>query len=193
MAADSANASLDPDDEIVAEIIFHSHAQNQKNVQGQASNPASPEMVQKGGARQEQSPNLRERSQNSPHASGKVPLPPGSRERKQATPRGPFGEIRVYKEPIPLNLKERPDSGGSCPTLDGASIHTITTPVRSPVTPSPRYFEPKTPKAMKLDSEFGLPSSFSDVLSSEEFPPLATIESHLKGSRGSGKAKSTGW
>lgn len=193
MAKDSANASLDPDDEIVAEIIFHSHAQNQKNAQGQGSNPATPEMVQKGVTRQHQSPNLRENSQNAPQAPGKTQLPPASRERKQPTPRGPFGEIRVYKEPTPLDLKDRHDSGDACPTLDGASIHTIPTPVRSPVTPSPRYFEPKTPKAMNLNSEFGLPTSFSDVLSSEEFPPLASIDSDLKESRNSGKAKSTGW
>lgn len=190
MALDGANASLDPDDEIVAEIIFHSHAQNQKNNQGQASNPASPEIVQKGISRQDKKANPGERSRNNtPQARRKGSMPPITVERKRSSPPGPFGEIRVYKEPTPSN---RPNSGDSCPNMDGASVHTITTPVRSPLTPSPRFFEPKTPKAMKLGSDFSLFTSVSDHLPSEEFPPLDCVDGDTKGTRYP-KAKSTGW
>lgn len=197
MALDSANASLDPDDEIVAEIIFHSHAQNQKQNQGQSSNPASPQIVQKVVSRQEKNPNSRERSSNNtPQTSRKGSMPPTTAERKRSSPRNPFGEIRVYKEPTPSQRKTRPGSGDSCPNMDGASVHTITTPVRSPLTPSPRVFEPKTPKAMKLDSDFGLLTSFSDHLPSEDFPSLDFVDGvDTKDSKGTRypKAKSTGW
>lgn len=196
MALDGANASLDPDDEIVAEIIFHSHAQNQKQPQSQPSNPASPQMVQKGVSRQEKNTNSRERSSNNtPQTSRKGSMPPTTAERKRSSPQNALSEIRVYKEPTPSRTKARPGSGDSCPNMDGASVHTITTPVRSPLTPSPRVFEPKTPKAMKLDSDFGLLTSFSDQLPSEDFPPLDYVDSDTKDAKGTRypKAKSTGW
>lgn len=191
MALDGANASLDPDDEIVAEIIFHSHAQ--KHNQGQASNPASPEIVQKGVSRQDNNTNSRERSRNNtPQTSKKGSMPPTGMEKKRSSPQNSFGEIRVYKESTPSNIQARPNSGDSCPNLDGASVHTITTPVRSPLTPPPRFFEPKTPKAMKLDSDFALLTSFSDHLPSEDFPPLDSHDGDTKSIRYP-KAKSTGW
>lgn len=197
MALDGANASLDPDDEIVAEIIFHSHAQNQKQNQGQSSNPASPQIVQKGVSRQEKNTNSRERSSNNtPQTSRKGSMPPTTAERKRSSPQNPFGEIRVYKEPTPSHTTARPGSGDSCPNMDGASVHTITTPVRSPLTPSPRVFEPKTPKAMKLDSDFGLLTSFSDHLPSEDFPLLDFVDGgDTKDGKGTRypKAKSTTW
>ncbi|KAJ4388951.1 hypothetical protein N0V93_006413 [Gnomoniopsis smithogilvyi] len=191
MAPDGAKASLDPDDEIVAEIIFHSHAQ--KHNQGQASNPTSPEITQEGSSRQDKNTGSRERSRNNtPQTFRKGSMPPTTVEKKRSSPQNSFGEIRVYKETTPSNAKGRPDSGDSCPNMDGASVHTITSPVRSPLTPSPRVFEPKTPKAMKLDSDFGLLTSFSDHLPSEEFLPLDSIDGDSKDTRYP-KAKSTGW
>lgn len=193
MALDGANVPLDPDDEIVAEIIFHSHAQTQKSNLARVSNPASPEIVQKGISRRDQSTNSLERSRNhTPRASRKGTMHPMTVEGKRPSPQDLFSEIRVYKESTPFKTKARPGSGDSCPNMDGASVHTITTPVRSPSTPSPRVFEPKTPKAMKLGSDFALLTSVSDQLPSEEFPSLDCIHGDTTSIRYP-KAKSTGW
>lgn len=55
----------------------------------------------------------------------------------------------------------------SCLAMDVLSVHTLTTPEGSPAMPSPRFFEPTTPKAMKLDPDFNpILTSSSDPSSS---------------------------
>lgn len=187
-----------PDDEIVAEIIFHSHSrpahgQNNGSTPGRPSTSKSPPTGQRGMSRQSTGGDPRlNAQQTTPHTRRQISSPPTSTDERRAS-HGSFGEIKVYKAPTPSNTMARTGSGDSCPNMDGASIHTLTTPKRSPLTPSSRVFEPKTPKAMKLDFDFGsVITSASDPMSNREFPLLDAIKNDTLAA-GVPRAKSTVW
>ncbi|KAJ0116268.1 hypothetical protein J7T55_005214 [Diaporthe amygdali] len=158
------------DDEIVAEIIFHSQGcptRSQINGQGQstpsqAGNPTSPPCIPRRPSSQEKGNNSRlsQRKNSTPQSNNlqrQGSWPPRPPHDRRAPSHNSNDEIGIYKAPAlaPLNTKGRTESSDSCPTMDGASIHTITTPKDSPATPPTRFFEPTTPKAMKLHPDFG--------------------------------------
>lgn len=180
-------ATYNSDDEIVAEIIFRSQGcptHSQVNSQGQstpsqAGNPKSPPSVPRGRTIQEKASNSRlsQRMNSHPQTQtqqrqGSWPPKPTHDSRKQPPPQNsPRGGHRA---PAPLlNTRGRTESSDSCPTMDGSSVHTLTTPKGSPATPPPRFFEPTTPKAMKLHPDFGtILTSSSDPASGGDFPPM---------------------
>lgn len=187
-----------PDDEIVAEIIFHSHsrpayAQNNNSTPGRPSTSKSPPTGQRGISRQNTGSDPRQNAQQpTPRLQRQISSPPTSTDERR-TPNDGFGEIKVYKAPTPLNNIARRESGDSCPNMDHESIRTSGTPKGSPLTPGSRVFEPKTPKAMKLDFDFGdVLTSVSDPTSNGEFPPLDAIKDNSLAA-GVPRAKSTAW
>lgn len=183
-----------PDDEIVAEIIFHdrgcpTHSQRQPPGTGnptpsQATLPTSPPHAT-------QSNKSHPSQDRRPRASqgGDMPQLP----RKDSLPRKPNAgrppsrqsarsERDPFKAPVPLNTMSRLNSNESCPTLDGASIHTVASAGGSPATPPSRPFEPTTPKAMKLDPEFRtIVTAVSDPTGSGDFSSLKSIQNDLIG------------
>lgn len=196
-AAQGQVPSYDPDDEIVAEIIFHSHGRqnhNQTDTPGQPTKSRSPPSTQRGVSRQNSVKNThlnRRPREATPQTRRQLSSPQISTNGRRSVQDG-FGEIKVYKAPTPLSKQTRRDSGNSCPTLDGASVHTITTPSCSPLTPAARIFEPKTPKAMTLGPDYGILSSVSDPHTHGAFPPLDAMENELAAAE-IVRAKSTLW
>lgn len=192
-ASEGPFSPYDPDNEIVAEIIFHdrgcpTHRQRQTPGTGnptptQATNPISPPFVQRNNSRQSQERNSRMRQRDDmPNLPRKNSFPqkPGA-GRSQSGQSG-HGERGAFKAPMPLSTMSRFNSNESCPTLDGASMHTIASSNISPVTPPSRSFEPTTPKAMKLDPEFGtIVTSVSDPSGSGDFSHLKSIQNELIG------------
>lgn len=182
LAPDAANASgpsppCNPDDEIVAEIIFHTSK--------------SPPSVQRGWSRQ-RTDSLKSRD-TTPHINRQKSSPPTSTDERRPSIRDTFDEIKVYKAPTPSNAKTRPGSDDALSSTDIASIRTSTSARDSSSTPSPRVFEPKTPKAMNLGLDFdSILSSASDPTSNGEFPPLDPTDKDLDSTDRS-KAKSTIW
>ncbi|KAG6356976.1 hypothetical protein INS49_014852 [Diaporthe citri] len=193
-ASTGPNSPYNPDDEIVAEIIFHdrgcpTHSQRQTPGTGnptpsQATNPASPpSATQRNNSRQGQERRSR------PSQRGDMPQLPrkASFPQKPSVGRPPsrqsaHGERSTFRAPAPLKTMSRFNSNASCPTLDGASIHTITSAGGSPATPPSRPFEPTTPKAMKLDPDFGtIVTSVSDPTGSGDFSRLKTLQNELIG------------
>jgi hypothetical protein len=66
--------------------------------------------------------------------------------------------------------------------MDGSSVHTLTASKGSPATPPSRFFEPTTPKAMKLDPDFGtILTSSSDPASGGDFPDIGALGNELLG------------
>lgn len=192
LAPDVPNASsapYNPDDEIVAEIIFHhqnrqGHGQTDNQGQPVRNIPSSQTVPRS--AHKSMSPQLKgddaAQMKTSPSMSEKGRLFYDS-----------FGEIKVYKAPSPPDKKPHTGSGASCPSMDGASVHTEVTPKCSPATPSLHVFEPKTPKAMRLGPDLGIiMTSASDPLSSGELPSLDNLVDELA-SIGIPRAKSASW
>lgn len=198
-AAQVQTSSYDPDDEIVAEIIFHSHGRpnnSQTNTPGQPNQKSeSPPFTQRGVSRQDSMKDPypdRWQREASPQTRRQISSPPTSTDERRPSMRTTFGDIKVYKALTPSNKQMRPDSGSSCPNLDGGSVHTITTPNDSPLPPTPRVFEPKTPKAMTLDPDYGILTSVSDPTTHEEFPSLEAMGNELAAAE-IVRAKSTLW
>lgn len=181
------------DDEIVAEIIFRSQGcptHSQLNSQGQstpsqASNPKSPpSSLPRGNSSQEKSTDSRlsQRKNGTPKThniqrQGSWTSKP-THDRRPPQP----DSVGVHLGPLVLNTRGRTESSDSCPTMDGSSVHTLTTPKGSPATPSSRFFEPTTPKAMKLDPDFGsILTSSSDPASGGNFPRIDALGNELLG------------
>lgn len=200
--ARGSNSPGNPDDEIVAEIIFHSHgrpAHNQTNnaTPGQRATSKSPPSAQRGSAPVQDAGNDLHaavvQQKTTLHGRKQLYSPPTSMDGKHHS-HDNFGEIKVYKAPTPSNIDStvRPQSGDSCPNMDGAC--TLITPKGSPLTPSLRAFEPKTPKAMKLDLDYGVVlTSASDPASGGEFPPLDALQGEALAAAAPPRAKSTAW
>lgn len=205
LAPDATNGSAapaNPDDEIVAEIIFHSHSRaahghNNTSTPGRNGASKSPPTGQRGVSRQNSAASSDPR-QSAQHGSAlsrrQISSPPTSTDERRTSP-GSFSEIKVYKAPTPCDAMVRTESGNSsCPNMDGSSVHTLTTPKESPVTPSPRVFEPKTPKAMKLEFELdNVLTAVSDPTSNGEFPPLNAIRNPAAAAASVPRAKSSLW
>lgn len=190
-------ATYNSDDEIVAEIIFRSQGcpnHSLLNSQGQstpsqASNPKSPLSVPRGRPIQEKASNSRlsqrknstPQTQNLQRQGSWPPKPPNNDRRPSAPQDSPRGGIGGHRAPVALlNTRGRTESSDSCPTMDGSSVHTLTTSKGSPATPPLRFFEPTTPKAMKLDPEFGtILTSSSDRSSGGDFPPMDALANEL--------------
>lgn len=183
-----------PDDEIVAEIIFHdrgcpTHSQRQTPGTGnptpsQATNPTSPpSATQRNNPRQIQERRSRASQRNDvPQLARKDSFPRKPVAGRPPSRQSAHGERGTPKAPAPLNKMSRFNSNESCPTLDGASIHTITSAGGSPATPPSRPFEPTTPKAMKLDPDFGtIITSVSDPTGSGDFSRLRSLQTELIG------------
>lgn len=184
-----------PEDEIVAEIIFHHHGcpthshrqqptPSSAGTPSQMGNPNSPPSVPRNASRPNQGQDSRasQRPLAAPRKSSSPPKPNLSRHQSQ---QNGFGFVKSPKAPTPLTLSTRQDSSESCPTLDGTSIHTITTQNGSPATPPLRVFEPTTPKAMNLEHpDFGAAAALtpsSDPTGSGDFALLKSLGADLLG------------
>lgn len=188
-----------PDDEIVAEIIFHdrgcpTHSQRQAPGTGtgtgnptpsQTTNPTSPPAMT-------QRINSRPSHERSSRASQRSEMP--QIPRKESFSRKPVGGPSPSRQPARgekgnfqaralLSTMSRFNSNESCPTMDGSSVHTLATPKSSPATPPPRFFEPTTPKAMKLDPDLGtvLTSSSDPASGAGGFPPMDALRNERLG------------
>jgi hypothetical protein len=186
-----SSMAYNSDDEIVAEIIFRSqgcptHSQINTQVQStssQTGNPKSPpSSLPRGNLPQDKSSNSRlsQRRNNAPQGHNlqrQGSWPPKSTNDRRPPPMDSFG---VHVAPLALNARSHTKSSDSCPTMDGSSVHTLTTPKGSPATPHSRFFEPKTPKAMKLDPDLStILTSSSDPNSGGDFPHMGALENDL--------------
>lgn len=195
------SATYNSDDEIVAEIIFRSQGcptHSQLNSQGQstpsqAGNPKSPPSMPRDRSIQEKASNSRlsqrknstPQTQNPPRQQGSwPPKPPNDRRPPSHDSPRRGGTRGTHVAPAALSTRGRTESSDSCPTMDGSSVHTLTTPKGSPATPPPppRFFEPTTPKAMRLDQDFGtILTSSSDPAAGGDFPPMDGLGNELLG------------
>lgn len=169
-------AAYNSDDEIVAEIIFRSQAcptHSQLNSQGQstpsqAGNSKRPPSLPRGRPSQEagsssrlsQRKNITPQTQHPPGQGSRPPVDP--HDRRPAAHEHPRGGTSGHGVPAALDIRGRgAGPGGSFPITDG-----------SPATPTPRSFEPTTPKAMRLDTDLGtVLTSSSDPASGGGYPP----------------------
>ncbi|ROW06010.1 hypothetical protein VMCG_04656 [Cytospora schulzeri] len=159
----SMGPPADPDDEIVAEIIFRRpdllNNTSRSNSRGAASTPDRP-----GG----NTPSRRDSSRSIPDDKSvqgkKAPSPLGKDGKDPVAPKQPEGN---HSPAPPAPQATRDDlSEASPPDLSGSSIHTLNSGKTSPSTPSSRVFEPTTPKAMIFASDYGsMLSTASDPLS----------------------------
>lgn len=185
----------DPEDEIVAEIIFHHHGcpthshRPQSTPSGagtpnQMGNPTSPPSMPRNTSCSNQGQDSRA-SQRSQAAPRKSSSPPKSNLGRRRSQQSGFGFVNSPKAPTPLTLSARQNPSESCPPLDGTSIHTIATQNGSPATPPPRVFEPPTPKAMKFEHvDFGAAVALtpgSDPTGSGDFALLKSLGTDLLG------------
>lgn len=199
-----SSATYNSDDEIVAEIIFRSQGcptHSQGNSQGQstpsqAGNPKSPpSALPRGNSSQEKSSNshLSQRKNTTPQThhiqrQGSWPSKPSNDRRPP-----PQDSLGVQVAPLALNTRGRTESSDSCPAMDGSSVHTLTTPKGSPATPPSRFFEPTTPKAMKLFPDFGtILTSTSDPACGGDFPHMGSLGNEMLGT-GLARPRSTVW
>lgn len=156
----------DPDDEIVAEIIFHTKgrtAHSQVNSpQGNAimsgSSQVSPTALapldQKTAACQNQSHTYRSSSEHSLlRQHRRAASHTESVDARRASFKERPGDIVTHKAHVLSTSTAQRDSSDSCATTDGASILTSTSRKSPRATPPSRVFEPTTPKAMKFDPE----------------------------------------
>lgn len=156
----SQGPPADPDDEIVAEIIFHRPGNNPAQTSRSNSTEAVVGDVSAGR-------NSRQSQGSSLGTAKNETSPVGSQEAKHTSASSATG------------TKARPGDvkSPSPPNLSGASIYTLNSTKNSPTTPSPQAFEPSTPKAMVFDPEYAsLLSTASDPLSdlkTQHFQALA--------------------
>lgn len=168
----SLGPPADPDDEIVAEIIFRRPGgPNQSSRSNSTENAGTP------GEGAGSTPSRRDPSRHSPEGNStpanKIPSPLSKGDKKPTAGRehdrkhasapsghqgGPGGEL----------------DAANPPDLAGSSIHTLNSTKTSPTTPSPHAFEPSTPKAMILGPDYGsFLSTASDPLSNLRFESLS--------------------
>lgn len=173
----SQGPQADPDDEIVAEIIFHHRDQPQRNNSSQGGdntsqtntaalqNRASPRSGQNSDRRQRQkgSPAL------APQKASKTSTPEtvGAKHKTAHT-------IKPVITDVKLGAKNNASAESLLPTLSGSSIHTMNSSRTSPATPPSRSFEPTTPKAMTLDLDSYL-LSIPDPTASLHTEPLTSM------------------
>ncbi|PSR97173.1 hypothetical protein BD289DRAFT_426626 [Coniella lustricola] len=159
LAPDAQNASsvqYNPDDEIVAEIIFHPH---NRPGHGRANSQARPPIVQQGYSNSEMLatspptvPCKDTVSQaNVPHtgrAASLGPLPAANTVSRPS--QSPIAETSLNKIQRLSGLKTRPRSVVSSPPHEATSSRRETVTKLYAASPPPRLFEPTTPKAMAL-------------------------------------------
>ncbi|KUI71042.1 Protein N-terminal amidase [Cytospora mali] len=174
----SMGAPADPDDEIVAEIIFRrpgysAHA-SRSNSRGTAGTPD-----QRVGRSSSRKDSFRPNPDDHPVQRKSTPLQLGNDGSK------PLGAKTTGKEgnsapspPLTRQLTREDLGEASPPGLAGSSIHTLSSGKPSPPTPSLRAFEPTTPKAMMIPQEDGsLLSTASDSLSHPIFESTNALTS----------------
>lgn len=168
----SLGPPANPDDEIVAEIIFRRPGAGGPN---QNSRSNSTEHAGTPGEGPGSTPR-RDPSRHSPESDStpakKVPSPLSKGDKKST----PGKEYDRKHNSAPAARQEGAGSEtdtANPPGLAGSSIHTLNSTKTSPTTPSPHAFEPSTPKAMILGPDYGsFLSTASDPLSSLRFEPL---------------------
>ncbi|KAL2278107.1 hypothetical protein FJTKL_14928 [Diaporthe vaccinii] len=169
----SLGPPANPDDEIVAEIIFRRPGAGGPN---QSSRSNSTEHAGTPGEGPGSTPSRRDPSGHSPESGStpakKVPSPLSKGDKKSTT--GKEYDRKHNSAPA-----AHQDGAGSeldavnPPDLAGSSVHTLNSTKTSPTTPSPHGFEPSTPKAMILGPDYGsFLSTASDPLSNLRFEPL---------------------
>lgn len=153
----SQGPPADPDDEIVAEIIFHrpgAPAQNSRSNSTEAVVGSEP-------------------SGRNSHQSqdGIGPTKDGS-----PSPFAKTDDRKRNSPPAHLKSTSGNMSISTPPDLSGVSVHTLNSTKTSPTTPPLRTFEPSTPKAMILGPDHGsLLSTTSDPLSELKFDQLRAL------------------
>lgn len=151
----SQGPPANPDDEIVAEIIFHRPGDPAQNSQNSRSDSTEAVVTDASSGR-----NSRQSQSNS------AALP-------KSNTRPPSTRIKEAKQsPAPAKFKEKRDAAHdpNPPGLSGVSTHTLNSAKTSPKTPPPRSFEPSTPKAMVFEPDYGsLMSTTSDPLTLSDF------------------------
>ncbi|POS79629.1 N-terminal amidase [Diaporthe helianthi] len=168
----SLGPPANPDDEIVAEIIFR--RPGGPNHQNSRSN--STENNGTHGEGTAGTPSRRDPSRHTPESDSapakKIPSPIFKTGKKPAA----LEHDRKHSSAPPGRKgDERGQQDAACPlpALAGSSIHTLNSAKTSPTTPSPHAFEPSTPKAMILGPDYGsFLSTASDPLSNLRSEPL---------------------
>lgn len=160
----SLGPPADPDDEIVAEIIFRRPGPNQTSRSNSTENAGTH------GDGAGSTPSRRDGSRHSPEGDStpakKVPSPLSKGDKKPT----PGKEHDRKHASAPAGSET---DAANPPDLAGSSVHTLNSAKTSPTTPSPHAFEPSTPKAMILGPDYGsFLSTASDPLSSLRFEPL---------------------
>lgn len=173
----SLGPPADPDDEIVAEIIFRRPGPGGPN---QTSRSNSTENAGAHGDGAGNTPSRRDSSRHSPGSDStpakKIPSPLSKGDKKPTTGKA---HDRNHTSAPTGHHQEGAGSetdAANPPDLAGSSIHTLNSTKTSPTTPSPHAFEPSTPKAMILGPDYGsFLSTASDPLSSLRFEPLNNV------------------
>ncbi|KAL1867454.1 hypothetical protein Daus18300_006298 [Diaporthe australafricana] len=169
----SLGPPANPDDEIVAEIIFRRPGGPNQNSNSRSNSTEGSGTPGDGAGN---TPSRRDPPRHSPEsdsALAKKALSPLSRGAKQS-PAGKAHDRKHSSAPAgPQDVAGSESDVASPPDLSGASIHTLNSAKTSPTTPSHHAFEPSTPKAMILGPDYGsFLSTASDPLSSLRFEPL---------------------
>lgn len=178
----SLGPPANPDDEIVAEIIFRRPgglAQNSSR-SNSAGGAAPPDQPGGGGTSGRDSSRA---SLDGKSAQGKKAPSPLAKDGSTASMAN-VTEGKRNSAPSATTAHTAPQVSGdslsevSPPDLSGSSIHTLNSGKASPSTPSPRAFEPKTPKAMIFGSDYGsLVSTASDPLPNIQYEALGAMVS----------------
>ncbi|ROW11652.1 hypothetical protein VPNG_05593 [Cytospora leucostoma] len=168
----SLGPPADPNDEIVAEIIFHRPGYPTHNPRSNSAGTTGTPDQAAGNT-----PPRRDSSRASPDdksvQSKKAPSPLGKEDDKPLVPK----DKESKRKSAPLASQVSGDDLGepTPPDLSGSSIHTLNSNKTSPTTPS-HAFEPSTPKAMVLGSEYGsVLSAASEPLSNLRFESLNAL------------------
>lgn len=145
----SQGPPANPDDEIVAEIIFHRPGGPAQTSRSNSTEAVVGDTASGRNSRQSQDG--------------------GSGPTKDGVSSSPLTKVEGPKPNLPpdhIKSSSGDVSTSTLPDLSGTSVHTLNSAKMSPTTPPPRSFEPSTPKAMVLEHDFGsLLSTTSDPLS----------------------------
>ncbi|KAI3396097.1 hypothetical protein diail_428, partial [Diaporthe ilicicola] len=167
----SLGPPANPDDEIVAEIIFRRPGgPNQNSRSNSTENSGAP------GERAGSIPSRKDPSRYSPESES-TPAKKVTSPLSRGVQQSPAGKERERKHssapPGPQDGATGEEDVASPPELAGSSVHTLKSAKTSPTTPSHHAFEPSTPKAMILGPDYGsFLSTASDPLSNVSFEPL---------------------
>ncbi|KUI56812.1 Protein N-terminal amidase [Cytospora mali] len=174
----SMGAPADPDDEIVAEIIFrrpgypaHTSRSNSRGTAGTPDQRVDRSSSRKDSFRPNPDDNLVQRKSAPSQLGngGSKPL-----EAKMTEKEG----NSVPSPPITRQLTREDLGEASPPGLVGSPIHTLNSGKPSPPTPSLGAFKPTTPKAMMIPQEYGsLLSTASDSLTNIIFESTNSLTS----------------